>query len=269
MTLEKILITVKTYPNLSRKYDELVCTAGITEKGNWIRIYPIPFRKLEYNKRYKKYQWIEVDIEKNTSDYRPESFSIVGRNYNNIKTLDYIDTSDNWKKRKDLILSNKIYTNKTELINDAKSEKCVSLAIFKPKEVLNFVIEPDKREYPQDKLDEILAKRSQLSLFEKPQDFEIVKKLPYKFSYKFKDENGIISKLMIEDWEIGELFWKYEDEKIALQKIREQYENNFIQNKDLYFFLGTTRKNHPKRSKNPFIIIGVFYPKKDLQQKLF
>ncbi|CAN5301166.1 hypothetical protein BH23BAC3_BH23BAC3_18800 [soil metagenome] len=32
---EKILITVKTYPTLSGKYDELVCTAGFvkTEAG--------------------------------------------------------------------------------------------------------------------------------------------------------------------------------------------------------------------------------------------
>ena len=29
MALERILITVKTYPTLSAKYGELVCTAGL------------------------------------------------------------------------------------------------------------------------------------------------------------------------------------------------------------------------------------------------
>ena len=29
---KKVLITVKTYPTLSKKYDELVCTAGIRAK---------------------------------------------------------------------------------------------------------------------------------------------------------------------------------------------------------------------------------------------
>lgn len=29
----KILITVKAYPAISKKYDETVCTAGITEEG--------------------------------------------------------------------------------------------------------------------------------------------------------------------------------------------------------------------------------------------
>ena len=42
MALTKVLISVKTYPTLSEKYDELVCTAGFLEDGSWIRIYPIP-----------------------------------------------------------------------------------------------------------------------------------------------------------------------------------------------------------------------------------
>ena len=54
MALTKVLVTVKTYPTLSDKYDELVCTAGLREDGSWIRIYPVPFRKLDYQNRY---QW--------------------------------------------------------------------------------------------------------------------------------------------------------------------------------------------------------------------
>lgn len=53
MSKTKVLIAVKTYPTLSEKYDELVCTAGFLEDGSWIRTYPIPFRKLNYEKRYK------------------------------------------------------------------------------------------------------------------------------------------------------------------------------------------------------------------------
>jgi len=30
---QRILVTVKTYPTLSRKYGETVCTAGIREDG--------------------------------------------------------------------------------------------------------------------------------------------------------------------------------------------------------------------------------------------
>jgi len=34
MALTKILITEKTYPAISSKYDELVCTAGFREDGS-------------------------------------------------------------------------------------------------------------------------------------------------------------------------------------------------------------------------------------------
>lgn len=76
MALTKVLITVKTYPTISGKYDELVCTAGFLEDGTWIRIYPVPFRKRAYTEQYKKYDWIELDLVKNTSDFRPESYRL-------------------------------------------------------------------------------------------------------------------------------------------------------------------------------------------------
>ena len=41
----RVLITVKTYSIPSTKYDELVCTAGVTEDGELIRLYPINFRE--------------------------------------------------------------------------------------------------------------------------------------------------------------------------------------------------------------------------------
>jgi len=39
MERKRIYITVKTYPTLSEKYAELVCTAGISEDG--LCIYPL------------------------------------------------------------------------------------------------------------------------------------------------------------------------------------------------------------------------------------
>lgn len=49
----RVLITVKTYPIPSSKYDELVCTAGVTEAGDFVRLYPINFLDLPYDKQYK------------------------------------------------------------------------------------------------------------------------------------------------------------------------------------------------------------------------
>lgn len=78
----KVLITVKTYPIPSATYDELVCTAGVMESGDFIRLYPINFRDLPFSQQFKKYQWIELVVEQHTGrdvrkeSYRPDSDSI-------------------------------------------------------------------------------------------------------------------------------------------------------------------------------------------------
>ena len=73
MASERILITVKTYPTLSRKYGETVCTACVREDGSWVRIYPVPFRRLEEAEQYRKFDWLECDLIKSRTDPRPET----------------------------------------------------------------------------------------------------------------------------------------------------------------------------------------------------
>lgn len=91
MASTKVLIAVKTYPTLSSKYDELVCTAGFLEDGTWIRIYPVPFRKKSYNEQYKKYDWIELDLVKNEGDFRPKSYRPYSHE-SEIKIAGHIDS---------------------------------------------------------------------------------------------------------------------------------------------------------------------------------
>ncbi len=272
MAKTKVLITVKTYPTISTKYDELVCTAGFLEDGSWIRIYPIQFRKKTYNEQYSKYDWIEVDLVKNTSDFRPESYRPLAHETPIIKIGDILPDGNTWDERRKIVLKN-VYHNITKLIAEAKNKEiCTSLAVFKPKEVLDFVYEEEKeREWSSDKL----AQFQQMNIFEKDRNnnFQVVKKLPYKYKYIFKDNNGTVSKLMIEDWETGQLYWNSlrrhdGNEKKACEDVRKKYLNDFAKTKDLHFFLGTT-KTHHYRSKNPFVIIGTFHPKPISQIKLF
>lgn len=267
MAKTKVLICVKTYPTLSEKYDELVCTAGVREDGSWIRIYPVPFRKLDYGNQYSKWQWIELDLVRNSKDLRPESFR---PNLDSpITLLSKVGTDKAWLERKNLVLGD-VKTNMTELIAEAKDpQKRTSLAILKPSKVIDFIWEPCEREWDKSKLEAVKAHQAQLDLFEQEEAatiFEVVKKIPYKFSYVFETEDGVKRTLMIEDWEIGMLYLNSlkaanGDETIALQKVREKYFDDFTQNKDLYFFMGTTLKFH-NIAPNPFIIIGTFYPPK-------
>ncbi|MGV3528118.1 MAG: hypothetical protein ACO1OO_04415 [Flavisolibacter sp.] len=270
MALTRVLIAVKTYPTISTKYDELVCTAGFREDGTWIRLYPVPFRKRPYHEQYKKYDWIEVDLVKNDSDFRSESYRPHSHD-SEIKIIGHVSTARNREERKEICLG-KIYYNLPELIAEAKdNDICTSLAVFKPTDIIDFVAEPTEKEWSKDKL----AKLSQLNLFETTQEgkFEVVQKLPYKFKFIFKDNQGTESRMMIEDWETGQLYWnclaKHEgDEARAIADVRNKYFDDFAKTKDLHFFLGTTQQWH-NVAHNPFIIIGTFHPKKEIQTRLF
>jgi hypothetical protein len=52
----KVLITVMTYPLPSQSYQEVVCTAGITEAGEWVRLYPVDYRYQPKERQFHKYQ---------------------------------------------------------------------------------------------------------------------------------------------------------------------------------------------------------------------
>ena len=76
---KKVLVTVKAYPEQSTKYNSSVCTAGITDEGELIRLYPIPFEIFRGKQSFKKYDWIEVDCKNNSKHEklkRKESYKI-------------------------------------------------------------------------------------------------------------------------------------------------------------------------------------------------
>lgn len=275
---EKILITVKTYPVLSRKYAELVCTAGVTESGEWRRLYPVRFRLLYDEQRYKKYQWVEAEVEKPSNDRRPESYRII---HDSLKTIGEPLSSVNfWSARKAAFLEKvEIHDDLARLIARAHNNE-LSLAVFRPARILSFTPEATEREWDANKLAVLEKEKRQLDFFRDEetvaQQLKIVKKLPYKFSYQFEDCRGKTSKLMIEDWEIGALYWNClknadGDERVAIEKVRAKYWDEFVESGtvDLTLILGTALKFHQMKSDNPFLIIGAFYPKLDLQGKLF
>ncbi len=274
MPLTKVLIAVKTYPTISTKYEELVCTAGFKEDGTWIRIYPIQYRKKSYDEQYRKYQWIEIELVKNSRDFRPESYRPVSHD-TEIKIIGEIPPDGaSWDERRNVVL-NKVYTNLTALIEEAKDRSvCTSLAVFKPTEILDVKVKACEREWSKEKL----ATLQQLSIFDsvKTDKPEVVKKLPYEFSYVFKDAKGRQATLMIEDWELGQLYWnclrRHEgDEAKACADVTNKYFNDFAKTKDLHLYLGTAQTYHLV-SPNPFLVIGTFHPKFPIfnpQGKLF
>ncbi len=270
---ERILVTVKTYPTLSTKYGETVCTAGVREDGTWIRLYPVPFRRLGEDEQYSKYDWMKCSVRRQTSDPRPESFRPIDTT--ELKPVGSVGTGDRWRERRRILLQGGQVHERLDRVIDAARKNTMSLCVFKPTEVLDLIHEPEERCWDQKKLNRMREIHYQLDMFEKNswrETFEVIPKLPYSFSYRFKDAVGKQSELQILDWEIGALYWNClessdGDESLALEKVRQKYLDYFL-TKDLHFFLGTTQQWHLV-APNPWVIIGVLPIPHDNRLPLF
>ena len=129
--LMRVLITVKAYPNPSKKYQKTVCVAGIDiDENRWIRLYPIPFRDLDQSKMFKKYNIIKAKVFKANDDRRPESYKV---DINSIRIEDHLDTKDKWRRRKSIVL--KIVDKSMCEILKKKDTENKSLGVFKPNDI--------------------------------------------------------------------------------------------------------------------------------------
>lgn len=256
MQRRKILIATKTYPSISTKYKETVCTAGIllddAEKPlQWIRIYPVRFRDLEFDKRYKRWSIISAEIERNEKDFRKESYRI---NDQSIEIIREVGTKNNWQERKDLILPFQ-FDSIAEIQAQGKS-----LGIIKPQRIEKYFVRKTDREWSLKQQ----AVQDQGDFFEPSVELE---KIPYQFGYTFVALNGARHSYTISDWEISQLYRGCRDrsnaatlderEADALLKVKQKLEGEFLEKRDLYFIVGNL-KNHSKT----FMIIGIFYPPK-------
>ena len=259
---ERILVTVKTYPTLSTKYGETVCTAAVREDGSWIRLYPVPFRRLDEREQYRKFDWLDCSVVRHKSDPRPESFRPVDNS--ELEPIEHLGTSDKWRERRHILLERaRVYNRLDEVIRLAKANE-ISLCVFKPTRIIGLAIEEEDRNWDKSKLEKMRSIHGQLGLFgdnEWRNTFRVIPKLPYSFSYQFLDSAGTRSKLQILDWEIGALYWNClrlaeGDEGTALAKVKQKYLEDF-RRKDIHFFLGTTQQWHLV-APNPWVIVGVF-----------
>ena len=131
MEKKQILIAVKAYPNPSKSYGETVCCAGVDlATGKLIRLYPIPFRDLDDQKKFKKYNVIEILCFTPRDDKRPESHRV---NSDSIRILEWWDTKDRWARRKSVVLPT-LSASMCTVLKEAKDHD-KSLALIRPDNV--------------------------------------------------------------------------------------------------------------------------------------
>lgn len=246
---EKLLVLAKACPEVSAKYEQLVCVAGITDKGEWRRIYPIPWKVFWANSTnsFKKKMWIEYELESNDpSDHRPESRKIK---FDTIKPL----KEATFKEIEDILQTH--LTSIEEL--ESKTPRVASLGVVKP-EINDFA------HLSNDHYEKLMKKSEQQSLFG---GSAVKLEIPrYKYRYIFKDDtDGREHETLCEDWEVAELYrhcekyrkeGKYKDEKEVHSKVKDKMLKGITAKGHVYFIVGSHYR-FPT-----YMIIGVIYPRK-------
>jgi hypothetical protein len=137
MSLEtkRALIVVRTYPTPAKQGIEVSCTAAITDKSEWLRLFPVPYRFLESDKRFRKYQWVDVQVSK-AKDHRIESYKIEN---NSIAIItEPLPTEHGWRERWKVI-SPLISPSLCWLQRERDQHQRPTLGIFKPKRIIRLI----------------------------------------------------------------------------------------------------------------------------------
>jgi hypothetical protein len=251
--LERVLVTVKTYPHPSQKYDETVCTAGLAlGLGRFIRLYPVRFRHLPYAQQFRKWDVIEAEIEPRTADARGDTYTPRPES---IRVVDHIDTTTgghrDWAERNGIVLPH--VSTIEDLVRRAK-ERGGSLGLVRAEPGATLVAQADDGAWT-DRQRSLLA---QQKLF--GSDLRPLEKVPWTFHYRFKCSPECPDHMfMLLDWETFALYRqqvKKKDPVEAAQDVLRKYNEEFSTERcALHFFVGTSIDHQFQ-----FSIIGVYHP---------
>lgn len=255
-TRETILVTVKAYPNPSRKYIETVCVAGLRRGGGWVRLYPIPYRFLAYEQQFPTYGWIEADLRK-AKEHRPESYHI---DLSTLAVTGQMDTANNWEARREIVLPH--VSPSIEYLREQQQLHGTSLGIIRPKTIKRLIIRRDEEQWSPEDLAK-LKQRTLLDGFREDGTYDTIKeleKVPFKFMYEFvcDDVRCTGHKMSIISWEVIQSFrnWRQKYRQDWETKFRQKYESELPGPRhDLHLYVGTI-SSHP----HEWTIIGLFYP---------
>jgi hypothetical protein len=260
-TTRRVLIVVRTYPVPATKGIEVSCTAAITSEHEWMRLFPVPYRFLDEDKRFKKYQWIDVAVRRARNDSRPESFNL---NDGSIKIVGSVPPRNGWRARKDFLLPLQ-RASLCQIERERAENSFPTLGFFRPARINRLAIDaadpPDWTPHQR-----ALLSRQLLPFGSGPK--AELEKVPFDFRYEFQCDDSECNghKLMCTDWEMGQSYrsWRRTYGAGWEQKFREKYEQQMIERFDTCFYVGTLHQ-YP----SSWIIVGLFYPPKPAVGDLF
>lgn len=262
--LKRILILCKTYPSPSSKYAETSCVAGMSEEGQLIRLYPVPFRLISDEQQFRKWQWVEARVEHAHNDKRPESHRI------------YVDTivcdpsplkagKEGWPHRMEVLSKLSIYDD-FDAIEAQRKANGITLAFLRPKKILGLEIKPTRTpDWTAEEEAKLAQLQQQGGLFDEGETgsgVKLLEKLPFDFHYTYECEVGGTPKTYkhkLVDWEVGALYRRLRREFGASgweKPFRAKYEQE-LPSRDLLLLLGTIH-----RFPDQWLAVSVIAPPK-------
>jgi hypothetical protein len=127
----RVLIWGKTYPELSTRHTETVCTGGVDEQGRPVRLYPVPLRYLEGEQQYRIGDIIEVRAHRNPQDKRAESYRIEP---DSLTIVGKVGTDQQeWAGRRDWVFkSTAWHFDSLGTLDEARTHNATSMGLVRP-----------------------------------------------------------------------------------------------------------------------------------------
>jgi len=253
-TRKRVLIIGRASPEPSKKHIETVCTGGITESGELLRLYPIPLRYLQQEQRYKQWSWAEFDIQKNPSDKRKESFTV---RQDTISVLGQVES----ESERFHLLSKGIVSDR-ETLDVMRQEDRTSIGLVEIN-VQDFVGKTRRKEWSKEKP---YIKQSNLYVEKKPLEQPAI-----DIQIKFSCKNNLACKAhqcSLIGWEYTEglrnFVTKYGDLDGAFMRLKQELEKRYKNPAKRTFALMGTHFRYPS-----WMVAQLYAFPRDIPSRLF
>ncbi len=188
----ELMVNCKTYPSVSTKYIETVCTGGVQPNGDFVRLYPIPYRFMNSNEKYRRWEVVRVHAYRDDRDTRPESWHFEPGS--TIQSIDYISTDGrrwDWMKKA-------VHESTTAMEAKGLTNGCVEI------EPIDFYWEPDEKEWTPAQFNVI----QQGMLFATANEMKsLAERIPWQYRLKYRERStGIEGDRKVLQWSLYQGF---------------------------------------------------------------
>lgn len=241
------MILIKAQPHRSSRYTETVCCAGVGRDRKWRRQYPVPFRVLREEQKFKRWQWIKYD-------FVPPAGTDPRRESQRVQQDTLVPTKIMKRDERANFLSPLVRRSTTEA-----DEAGDSLALIRPQRIL--LRANDK---PREDLEYETREHKKLadqgSLFAEDREVKPFTPCRKRFTLEWTDQKSASHSHICDDWETTTAFERFDrmfGEEKALQELRRKYEQQYFEAGLVLGFSTHSRRNVEYGTRNQWLLVGL------------